>query len=124
MKATSAISSPRRISQSDLATASLRRELEPRESVDRHGIGVVDAAHVAHGDAGPVSLQQRADTRAEPGQVGAFDGAGDGEDDDCGAEADTKVMTALAAETHRCPTDEFRGALRSYLSKPTNDMTT
>ena len=43
--------------QPDLATPSLRGELEPGESVDRHGVGVVDAAHVAHRDAGLASLQ-------------------------------------------------------------------
>ena len=68
------------MAQPDLATAALRGELEPRESVDRHRIRL-DAAHVADGDTGPVSLQQRADALAEPGQVGAGDRAGDGKDD-------------------------------------------
>ena len=56
----------RRMAQPDLATAPLRGELEPCESVDRHRIGL-DAAHVAHGDTGVASLQQCADPPAEPG---------------------------------------------------------
>ena len=75
----------------------------------------VDAAHVAHGDAGVVSLQQRADARAEPGQVGARDRTRDGERrSTADAEAATRVPTAPAAETHRCRTDEFRITPRSY----------
>ena len=65
----------RRVAQSDLAAAPLRRELEPRERVDRHRIGL-DAADIAHGDAGVASLQQRADAHAEAGQVGAGDRPG------------------------------------------------
>jgi len=68
------------MAQPHLATAALRGELEPCESVDRHRIGL-DAAHVADGGIGLVSLQQGADTPAEPGQVGACDRAGDGKDD-------------------------------------------
>ena len=61
-------------------SAPLRGELEPREGVDGDRVGV-DPAHVAEGDGGAASLQQRADARAEPGQVGASDRAGDREDD-------------------------------------------
>ena len=68
------------MAQPDLATAPLRGELEPRERVDRHRIGL-DAAHVAQGDTGVTSLQQCADPPAEPGQVGTADGPGDGKDD-------------------------------------------
>jgi len=56
----------RRMAQPHLATAALCGELEPRESVDRHRIGL-DAAHVAHGDTGIASFQQCADPAAEPG---------------------------------------------------------
>jgi hypothetical protein len=55
-------------------------ELESRERVDRHRVGL-DPAHVAKRDAGAARLQRRADTRAEPGQVVAGDRAADGERD-------------------------------------------
>ena len=70
----------RRVAQPDLAAAPPRRELEPRERVDRHRIGL-DATDIAHGDPGVASLQQCADAHAEPGQIGAGDRPGDGKDD-------------------------------------------
>ena len=64
------------MAQSNLATAPLGCELEPGESIDRHRIGL-DAAHIAQRDVGVAPFQQRADTLAEPREVGASDGACD-----------------------------------------------
>ena len=55
-----------RMVQPDLAPVPPRRELEAREGVDRHRVGL-DPPHVAHRGAGGAPLEQRADALAEPG---------------------------------------------------------
>ena len=55
-------------------------ELEPRKSVDRHGVGL-DPGHVAQGDVGAALAQQRTHPVAEAGQVGTRDRAADREGD-------------------------------------------
>jgi hypothetical protein len=60
------------MTQPNLAAVPSCGELEPRECVDRHHVRL-DAAHVAHGGSGAAALEQRADTRVKPGQVGARD---------------------------------------------------
>jgi hypothetical protein len=64
------------MAQSNLAAVPPGGELKARESLDRRTIGL-DSAYVAQGDAGPASLEQRADTPTEPREVCAADGATD-----------------------------------------------
>ena len=68
------------VPQADLAALAPGSELKPRERVYRHRIGV-DAMHVTEDDTCAAPHQQRADSAAEPGQVGASDRAIDGEGD-------------------------------------------
>ena len=66
--------------QADLAAVPLRRELQAGEGVDRDRVGV-DSMHVAEGDGGTASLQQRADPVAEAREVRPLDRAADREDE-------------------------------------------
>jgi hypothetical protein len=63
-----------------LAPAAARGELEAGEGVDRDRIGI-DPGYVAVGDLGAAPGQDGADPVAEPGKIGAGDGAVDGERD-------------------------------------------
>ena len=58
----------RRIAEPNLAAVAACRQLEPRERVDRHGVGL-DPGHLAVGDAGAAPLQEGADPVTQPGQV-------------------------------------------------------
>ena len=68
------------MSQPDLAAMPPGGELKPRESVNGHRVGI-DPDHVAEDDVSVALGQQRADTVAQPGQVGTRDRAADGEGD-------------------------------------------
>jgi hypothetical protein len=107
------------MAQTNLATAPLRRELEPGESVDRDRVRI-DAAHVAQRDRGVTPLQQRADTLAQPGEVVPSDWARDCEGERFRCRSGHLNWTVRRAGTHRRPTDEFADDPRSYLQMPTH----
>ena len=69
-----------RIAEPNLAALASRCELEPRESVNCHGIGT-DASHVTEDDTPLAAAEQRANSRAQPRKVGARNRAADGERD-------------------------------------------
>ena len=56
------------VAEEHLAPMAPGSELEPRKSVDRHGIGL-DAGHVTQGDVGAALAQQR-DTPGRRGRAG------------------------------------------------------
>jgi len=90
-----------------------RGELETGERVDGHRVGV-DAAHVAQHDVGAALFQQRADARAEPGQVGSGDRAADGEGDCLRRTGGHQQVDRPARENSSAQaTDEFRSAVGS-----------
>ena len=63
-----------------MAVVAPRGELEAREGIDAHRVGI-DAAHLAAGDRRAAGLEQRAHALAEPRQVGVGDGAANREAD-------------------------------------------
>ena len=80
MNATSSGQLVGRVTESNLAAVPARGELEPRESVDRHRVGL-DTAHVTECEARTARREQVADALAEPRQIGARDRAADGKGD-------------------------------------------
>ena len=64
MNATSSSSSSEALRSRTSAAVPAGGELEPRERVDRHRVGL-DAAHVAEGDVGAARPEQRAHPLAE-----------------------------------------------------------
>src|SRR5262249_44374186 len=78
------------------------------QGVDGHGVGG-DPGDVADGEAGArASVEQCPDAAAEPGEVGAGDGAVDGEADRAAGHADSQ--TAGRHRTHRGPAPQRVGA--------------
>jgi len=81
-----------------------RRQLEPREGVDRDRVRV-DAGNVAADVAASVRAQERADTVAQPGQIVPGDWAPNREVHE--------IRTDSSPENHRRGTDEFAEQQRS-----------
>ena len=73
MKATRSSSSSGRAAELHLAAVAPRRELEPRERVDRDRVRG-DAGDLAERDLWPARLEAAADARIQPGNVVAADG--------------------------------------------------